>query len=292
MTRRKASRLVPLGGLGYAWPIQCVPSHADRSLVARSSDDAFARILEDTRVAGSLPGLAAAVVRGGTIVAKAVAGVRRHGSAEVIQPEDRFHIASCTKSMTASAAIVAVMDHLNGLRGRNALLPLTLYQRLHRPLRAGQEGFTLGWGIRQDKRWGIIHFGAGSGGWFFARGYEGDARNEQDVSPVEQPRPAQPVPNDPTVDTQRQHARHGLPTGDLAKNDEVSFRRSRTELPQNRGRLSSVIRGVVDGVDQHVPTVCRCVCPSRLRNSTASSSLASASSAKKALRSAWTSARA
>ena len=29
--------------------------------------------------------------------------------------------------------------------------------------------FTLGWGIRQDERWGQMHFGAGSGGWFFAR---------------------------------------------------------------------------------------------------------------------------
>ena len=29
--------------------------------------------------------------------------------------------------------------------------------------------FTLGWGIRRDERWGVTHFGAGSGGWFFAR---------------------------------------------------------------------------------------------------------------------------
>jgi CubicO group peptidase (beta-lactamase class C family) len=29
--------------------------------------------------------------------------------------------------------------------------------------------FTLGWGIGRDRRWGAIHFGAGSGGWFFVR---------------------------------------------------------------------------------------------------------------------------
>jgi hypothetical protein len=60
-------------------------------------------------------------------------------------------------------------DHLNGLRGRRALLPQEMYQRLHRPLDGGDNGYTLGWGVRQDKRWGAAHFGAGTGGWFFVR---------------------------------------------------------------------------------------------------------------------------
>jgi CubicO group peptidase (beta-lactamase class C family) len=60
-------------------------------------------------------------------------------------------------------------DHLNGLRGRRALLPQSIYQRLHRPLGGGDNGFTLGWGVRPDERWGVTHFGAGSGGWFFAQ---------------------------------------------------------------------------------------------------------------------------
>ncbi len=58
-------------------------------------------------------------------------------------------------------------DHLNGLRGRPALMPAPSYRHLHR--RRGDSVFTLGWGIRQDERWGMTHFGAGSGGWFFAR---------------------------------------------------------------------------------------------------------------------------
>ncbi len=58
-------------------------------------------------------------------------------------------------------------DHLNGLRGRPALLPSAYYERLHR--RRGDSVFTLGWGITNDPRWGVTHFGAGSGGWFFAR---------------------------------------------------------------------------------------------------------------------------
>jgi hypothetical protein len=44
-----------------------------------------------------------------------------------------------------------------------------MYQRLHRPLGGGDNGFTLGWGVRPDERWGVTHFGAGSGGWFFVQ---------------------------------------------------------------------------------------------------------------------------
>ena len=58
-------------------------------------------------------------------------------------------------------------DHLRGLRGRSALLPAAEYDHLHR--RRGNSVFTLGWGIDRDTRWGVIHFGAGSGGWFFVR---------------------------------------------------------------------------------------------------------------------------
>jgi CubicO group peptidase (beta-lactamase class C family) len=58
-------------------------------------------------------------------------------------------------------------DHLSGLRGRSALLPSAYYERLHR--RRGESVFTLGWGTTRDSRWGVTHFGAGSGGWFFVR---------------------------------------------------------------------------------------------------------------------------
>jgi CubicO group peptidase (beta-lactamase class C family) len=58
-------------------------------------------------------------------------------------------------------------DHLNGLRGRAALLPVAVYEHLHRA--RGDSVFTLGWGRLRDPRWGVVHFGAGSGGWFFVR---------------------------------------------------------------------------------------------------------------------------
>ena len=60
-------------------------------------------------------------------------------------------------------------DHLNGLTGRPALLPTNVYTRLHSPLPGSTSVFTLGWGVRQDDRLGRLHFGAGSGGWFFAQ---------------------------------------------------------------------------------------------------------------------------
>jgi CubicO group peptidase (beta-lactamase class C family) len=58
-------------------------------------------------------------------------------------------------------------DHLSGLRGRPALLPSAYYEHLHR--RRGESVFTVGWGLARDPRWGVMHFGAGSGGWFFVR---------------------------------------------------------------------------------------------------------------------------
>ena len=60
-------------------------------------------------------------------------------------------------------------DHLNGLLGRKALLPRGAYDRLHRTLTGADQGFTLGWGVRRDARWGVLHYGAGSGGTFFVR---------------------------------------------------------------------------------------------------------------------------
>jgi CubicO group peptidase (beta-lactamase class C family) len=90
-------------------------------------------------------------------------------------PFDRAHdLAVCLRP--AGAVHVSIgdfaryaRDHLNGLKGRRALLPPDVYARLHSPLPGSASVFTLGWGVRQDERLGRLHFGAGSGGWFFAR---------------------------------------------------------------------------------------------------------------------------
>jgi D-alanyl-D-alanine carboxypeptidase len=66
-------------------------------------DDVVATRCAETDV----PALAAVVVRSG-LVESAVAGVRRLGSTERTEPNDRFHLGSNAKSMTATLAAVAV----------------------------------------------------------------------------------------------------------------------------------------------------------------------------------------
>jgi CubicO group peptidase (beta-lactamase class C family) len=66
--------------------------------------------LEPIRAAHNLPGLAAAVVRGGQTVALGAVGVRKAGSEEPVTRRDKWHIGSCTKSMTAALAAMLIED--------------------------------------------------------------------------------------------------------------------------------------------------------------------------------------
>src|SRR5687768_7440180 len=106
-TRREASRLIVLGRLGCVWSRGHAHSRTEPQSPRKSTAGASERILERIRAKHHLPGLAAAVVRGDKVVASGVSGVRRHGAPDKIEPDDRFHIASCTKSMTATLAAVA-----------------------------------------------------------------------------------------------------------------------------------------------------------------------------------------
>jgi CubicO group peptidase (beta-lactamase class C family) len=55
-------------------------------------------------------GMAAAVLRGERIIAQGVAGVRKRGTAERITLDDRFHLGSCTKAMTATLVAMFVEE--------------------------------------------------------------------------------------------------------------------------------------------------------------------------------------
>src|SRR5262245_38420614 len=55
-------------------------------------------------------GMAAAVLRGERIIAQGAAGVRKRGTAERITLDDRFHLGSCTKAMTATLIAVLVEE--------------------------------------------------------------------------------------------------------------------------------------------------------------------------------------
>ena len=65
----------------------------------------------------SLPALAAAVVRGGVIVAAGAVGTRRAGAGTPVTTNDRFHIGSDTKAMTALVAAMFVEQGLLGWEG-------------------------------------------------------------------------------------------------------------------------------------------------------------------------------
>lgn len=65
-------------------------------------------VLEPIRREHKLPALAAAAVRNGKITALGAVGARRAGHAARVGLNDRFHIGSCTKSMTATLCAILI----------------------------------------------------------------------------------------------------------------------------------------------------------------------------------------
>jgi CubicO group peptidase (beta-lactamase class C family) len=59
---------------------------------------------------GKVPGLVAAAVIDGKIIATGATGIRKYGDPAAVTVEDKFHIGSCTKSMTGSIAAMLVAD--------------------------------------------------------------------------------------------------------------------------------------------------------------------------------------
>ncbi len=89
---------------------------AARPLVSGSAELQFATSTNGMRDLGpslashvertKFPAFAAAVVRGTNIIAAGVAGVRKVDGTELVTIHDKFHIGSCTKSMTALLAVL------------------------------------------------------------------------------------------------------------------------------------------------------------------------------------------
>lgn len=65
-------------------------------------------LLEPIRERFELPGLAAALIDGQSILASGAVGVRRLGGDEAVTVHDRWHIGSCTKAITATQAGILV----------------------------------------------------------------------------------------------------------------------------------------------------------------------------------------
>lgn len=77
---------------------------------AQAAPDALNDLLEPVRAERRLPALAAAVVKSGVIVAAGAVGERALGSGVPVTVDDRFHIGSDTKAMTATLAAMLVEE--------------------------------------------------------------------------------------------------------------------------------------------------------------------------------------
>lgn len=80
---------------------------------ARAADpklEDLADLLEPLRAKHDLPALAAAVIVGGKVKAAGAVGVRKHGADVPVTGDDRFHLGSCTKAMTATLVAKLVED--------------------------------------------------------------------------------------------------------------------------------------------------------------------------------------
>lgn len=70
--------------------------------VSASAETDLASVLEPVRARHGLPALGAAVLKGGEVVALGAVGKRRIGGDVSVTPDDRWHLGSLTKAMTAT----------------------------------------------------------------------------------------------------------------------------------------------------------------------------------------------
>ena len=70
----------------------------------------LAAALEEVATAGHIPGMAALAMKDGKVTAQATYGVRKLGDPTPIGADDRWHLGSDTKAMTATLAALVVQD--------------------------------------------------------------------------------------------------------------------------------------------------------------------------------------
>jgi CubicO group peptidase (beta-lactamase class C family) len=98
-------RAIPiLASLAMTTPLLADPPTKTAPIATHRLND----ILEPIRQKYELPALAAAVVLDRKLVAEGAVGVRRAGHTEAVTIHDRFHLGSCTKSMTATLCAILV----------------------------------------------------------------------------------------------------------------------------------------------------------------------------------------
>jgi len=79
-------------------------------LLLQSPARDVSEVLAGVQTANDVPGLAALALRGDEIIAQGAAGVRARGESKKISLDDKFHLGSCTKAMTATLAAMLVEE--------------------------------------------------------------------------------------------------------------------------------------------------------------------------------------
>ena len=95
--------------------------------------DDLAPSLKSHLAKSEIPALAAGAIVEGKIVALGVAGVRKKGEAQKVTMEDRFHLGSCTKSMTSTLA--AILVHEKKLKWDSTLAEIFPKMKIHEDFR-------------------------------------------------------------------------------------------------------------------------------------------------------------
>lgn len=104
VNRRTFLKLAALGAGAALLPVTVV----EKACLAQAVPESLDGLLEPIRAAHRMPALAGAFVRGSDVAAIGATGVRRAGADDRVQLHDRFHIGSCTKSMTATLIALLV----------------------------------------------------------------------------------------------------------------------------------------------------------------------------------------
>lgn len=82
--------------------VLCLPAAADSKQAAKLKSLDMHSLLEPVRIEYNVPALAGAIVYGRQVVSYGAVGLRKAGSDTKVTDNDKFHMGSCTKAMTAT----------------------------------------------------------------------------------------------------------------------------------------------------------------------------------------------
>jgi CubicO group peptidase (beta-lactamase class C family) len=94
----------PAGVQAQSPPAKAGPAKVEKAAAAKDVSPLLAEIIQRH----DIPGMTAVLIDGDTVVATGAAGLRKRGGKEKVTLDDRFHIGSCTKTMTATLCAMLV----------------------------------------------------------------------------------------------------------------------------------------------------------------------------------------